>query len=138
MRGVYENGYILSTRYARSVERPSFRTALVRGMRGLCPRCGETPMFQGWNHLHERCAVCGLDIEARSGDTWFFMYMSTAGLTGSIVVIMFLLRPRVLWVGQLLVMLAAVLVIGLSLPLRKGVAIALDYLMTRERGSERT
>jgi uncharacterized protein (DUF983 family) len=100
-------------------------------MRGRCPRCGKAPMFQGWNHLHERCAVCGLDIEARSGDTWFFMYMSTAGLTGTIVVIMFLLRPRVLWVGQLLVLVAAVLVIGLSLPLRKGVAIALDYLMTR-------
>jgi len=94
-------------------------------------------MFQGWNHLHERCAVCGLEIEARSGDTWFFMYMSTAGLTGTIVVIMFLLRPRVLWVGQLLVMVAAVLVIGLSLPLRKGVAIALDYLLTRGREEEK-
>jgi len=91
-------------------------------------------MFQGWNHLHDRCAVCGLALEARSGDTWFFMYMSTAGLTGTIVVIMFLLRPRVLWVGQLLVMIAAVAVIGLTLPLRKGVAIALDYLITRRAG----
>lgn len=90
-------------------------------------------MFQRWNLLHERCAVCGLDIEARSGDTWFFMYMSTAGLTGTIVVLMFLLRPRVLWVGQALVVIAAVLVIGLSLPLRKGLAIALDYLITRKR-----
>ena len=88
-------------------------------------------MFQSWNRLHDRCAVCGLEIEARSGDTWFFMYMTTAGLTGSIVVVMFLLRPRVLWVGQLLVMVAAVLVIGLSLPMRKGAAIALDYWMTR-------
>ena len=107
------------------------RTALIRGLRGRCPRCGKAPLFQGWNRLHERCAVCGLDIEARSGDTWFFMYMSTAGLTGAIVVTMFLLRPRVLWIGQLLVMVAAVLLIGLSLQLRKGVAIALDYLMTR-------
>ncbi|HWM92520.1 MAG TPA: DUF983 domain-containing protein [Thermoanaerobaculia bacterium] len=109
-------------------------TALIRGMRGRCPRCGQAPMFQGWNHLHDRCAVCGLALEARSGDTWFFMYMSTAGLTGTIVVIMFLLRPRVLWVGQLLVMIAAVAVIGLTLPLRKGVAIALDYLITRRAG----
>ena len=94
-------------------------------------------MFEGWNHLRERCPVCGLDIEARSGDTWFFMYMSTAGLTGTIVVVMFLLRPRVLWIGQLLVVVAAVLVIGLSLPLRKGVAIALDYLVTRKRDEQR-
>lgn len=104
---------------------------MIRGMLGRCPRCGRGAMFQGWNHLHEHCAVCGLAIEARSGDTWFFMYMSTAGLTGMIVVIMFLLRPRVLWVGQVLVVIAAVAVIGLSLPLRKGVAIALDYLLTR-------
>ena len=113
------------------MEKPTVPTVLVRGLRGRCPRCGQAPMFQGWNRLHDRCAVCGLALEARSGDTWFFMYMSTAGLTGLIVVTMFLLRPRVLWVGQLLVLAAAVLVIGLSLPLRKGAAIALDYLMTR-------
>jgi uncharacterized protein (DUF983 family) len=100
-------------------------------MRGCCPRCGRAPLFQAWNHLHERCASCGLSFEARSGDTWFFMYMSTAGLTGSIVVLMFLLRPRVLWIGQVLVVLAAVVVIGLSLPLRKGFAVALDYLISR-------
>jgi uncharacterized protein (DUF983 family) len=118
------------------MEKPTVPTVLVRGLRGRCPRCGQAPMFQGWNRLHDRCAVCGLTLEARSGDTWFFMYMSTAGLTGLIVVIMFLLRPRVLWVGQLLVLVAAVVVIGLTLPLRKGVAVALDYLITRRREEE--
>ena len=62
------------------------------------------------------------------------MYMSTAGLTGLLVVTMFLLRPRVLWVGQLVVCVAAVVLIGLSLPYRKGIAVALDYLAGR--GSE--
>jgi len=60
------------------------------------------------------------------------MYMSTAGLTGLLVVTMFLLRPRVLWIGQVLVGLAAIAIIGLSLPIRKGIAIALDYLLERE------
>lgn len=123
--------YPVHARYAFTVERASVRTALVRGWRGRCPRCGEAPIFERWNRLCERCAVCGLEIEARSGDTWFFMYMSTAGLTGTIVVTLFLLRPRVLWIGQLLVLIAAVAVIGLTLPLRKGVAVALDYLITR-------
>jgi hypothetical protein len=59
------------------------------------------------------------------------MYMSTAGLTGLLVVTMFLLRPRVLWIGQLLVCVAAVVLIGLSLPYRKGIAVALDYLVGR-------
>ena len=61
------------------------------------------------------------------------MYMSTAGLTGLLVVIMFLLRPRALWIGQVLVAVAAVAVIGLSLPYRKGIAVALDYLVERDR-----
>lgn len=116
------------------METPTVRTAVARGLRGRCPRCGEGTLFQGWNHLLESCPVCGLRYEPRSGDTWFFMYMSTAGLTGMLVVIMFLLRPRVLWVGQILVLVAALAVMGLSLPLRKGVAVALDYLVSRGRG----
>jgi uncharacterized protein (DUF983 family) len=112
---------------------PAFSQALLRGLRGRCPRCGQAPLFAGWNRLHERCPVCGLAFERRSGDTWFFMYMSTAGLTGSLVVIMFLIHPRVLWIGQVAVALAAIAVIGLSLPYRKGIAVALDYLIEREK-----
>ena len=69
------------------------------------------------------------------GDTWFLMYMTTAGLTGSLVVAMFLIRPRVVWVGQLLVCLAAVAIIGLSLPYRKGLAVAINYLVERGKQS---
>jgi uncharacterized protein (DUF983 family) len=106
-------------------------TILRRGLRRRCPRCGEGPLFQGWHHLRDACPVCGLRYETNAGDTWFFMYMSTAGLTGSLVVLMFLLRPRVIWVGQLIVSIAAVLVIGVSLPYRKGLAVALNYLVER-------
>jgi uncharacterized protein (DUF983 family) len=80
----------------------------------------------------ETCPVCGLDIERRLGDTWFFMYMTTAGLSGILVVAMFLVRPRVVWVGQAAVCVAAVALIGLSLPYRKGIAVALDYWIEGE------
>lgn len=100
---------------------------MKRGLARRCPRCGLGRLFSGWHHLRERCPVCGLAFERRTGDTWFFMYMSTAGLTGLFVVAMFLLRPRVVWQGQMVVCLLAVVVIVLSLPLRKGVAVALDY-----------
>lgn len=109
---------------------------MKRGLRHRCPRCGEGPLFAGWNHLRESCPVCGLVYESRTGDTWFFMYMSTAGLTGLLVVAMFLLRPRVLWVGQILVILAAFVVIGLSLPYRKGIAVAIDYLIEKKAGED--
>jgi uncharacterized protein (DUF983 family) len=112
---------------------PSLFQTLLRGLRRRCPRCGEGPLFAGWNRLHEHCPVCGLEFERRVGDTWFFMYMTTAGLTGSLVVAMFLIRPRVIWIGQLVVSIAAVAVIGLSLPLRKGIAVALDYWIEGDR-----
>ncbi len=101
--------------------------ALSRGLHLRCPRCGQGHLFASWNHLLETCSVCGLEFERRLGDTWFFMYMSTAGLSGVLVVAMFLIRPRVVWVGQAIVCVAAVAIIGLSLPYRKGIAVALDY-----------
>lgn len=107
--------------------RRSIVQVLSRGVRLRCPRCGEGALFASWNHLLETCPVCGLEFERRLGDTWFFMYMSTAGLSGVLVVAMFLLRPRTVWVGQAVVCLAAVAIIGLSLPHRKGIAVALDY-----------
>ena len=118
----------------RWIMRPTFRTAVTRGLRGRCPRCGEGELFQGWNRLRETCPACGLPLEPRIGDTWFFMYMTTAGMTGMLVVIMFLIRPKVLWIGQAVVLVAALVLMGLSLPFRKGVAVALDYLVSR--GSE--
>jgi len=109
---------------------PAFRV-IARGLRRRCPRCGEGPLFTGWHRLRDACPVCGLVYERRTGDTWFFMYMSTAGLTGVLVVAMFLVRPQVVWLGQLAVCAVALVVIVLSLPYRKGVAVALGYLVDR-------
>lgn len=105
--------------------------AAVRGLRRRCPRCGEGALFTGWHRLRESCPACGLVYEPRTGDTWFFMYMTTAGLTGLLVVSMFLFRPAVVWMGQVAVGLAGLVVILLSLPYRKGLAVALDYWIAR-------
>jgi uncharacterized protein (DUF983 family) len=108
--------------------------ALRRGFRRRCPRCGEGTLFHGWNKLNESCPVCGLLYERQTGDTWFFMYMTTAGLTGVLVVSMFILRPKVVWAGQIAIAIAALVLIVLTLPTRKGIAVALNYLSERGRG----
>lgn len=108
--------------------------AVARGLRKRCPRCGRGELFSGWHRLRERCPVCGLKYEAHTGDTWFFMYMTTAGLTGVLLVLLFLVRPAIIWVGQIFVALAAIAVIVLSLPYRKGFAVALDWLVERRAG----
>ncbi len=56
------------------------------------------------------------------------MYYSTAMLTGVIVILMFLIRPANLWLGRLVVFATALVLIVLSLPYRKGIALAIDYL----------
>ena len=111
--------------------RPEYPTLVQRALKLRCPRCGEGRLFVSWNRLRDDCPVCHLPFEPHSGDTWFFMYMTTAGLTGVLVVLMFLIRPAVLWVGQVVILAAAIVVIGLSLPRRKGLAVALDYLVER-------
>lgn len=106
----------------------AFRQALVRGWRRRCPRCGEGPLFGRWNHLRECCPICGLEYEPLEGNSWWFMYYSTAMLTGVIVILMFLIRPANLWLGRLVVFATALVLIVLSLPYRKGIALAIDYL----------
>lgn len=112
----------------------TLREAIRRGLSKRCPRCGEGPLFAGWNQLRESCPVCGLAYEERAGDTWFFMYMSTGALTGVLLILLFVIRPRVFWIGQLAVAVAAVALIGLTLPHRKGFSVALDYWI-ETRGS---
>lgn len=75
--------------------------------------------------------MCGLVYERQTGDTWFFMYMTTAGLTGLLVVTMFIVRPPAVWMGQLAICVAALLLIVLTLPFRKGLAVAINYLLER-------
>jgi len=57
------------------------------------------------------------------------MYMSTAALTGMIVLAMLLTRPPTILIGRLVVLFAAFCLIGLTLPYRKGIAMAIEYLV---------
>lgn len=102
-------------------------TILGRGMRKRCPQCGEGKIFSGWHNVAERCGACDLDLDTREGDTWAFMYISTAGLTGLFFVVMLLVRPANLVIARgVLLPLALVVIVG-TLPLRKSIAIAFDY-----------
>jgi len=106
-------------------------TILWRGLRGRCPQCGRERIFHGWWTVRERCEACDLALRSREPDAWFAMYMSMAFITGLFI-------AGLLWVfpepankrlGQIVVTLAAAVVFIGSEPTRKGVALALDYLI---------
>lgn len=75
------------------------------------------------------CSHCGCPIEERDGDCWGFMYMSMAALVGVMVAIMWIFPARNIFAGQIVVLAAAFAVLVLTLPHRKGMAIAIDILV---------
>ena len=64
--------------------------------------------------------------------TWAFMYISSTGLIGVFFVALFLIKPTDVLVGQAIALPLALLVIGGTLPFRKGLAVALEYLVDRK------
>ncbi len=107
---------------------PGIVEALSRGLTRSCPRCGKGKLFRSFYVLHSECEVCGLDIYKLGTDTWAFMYVTTAGLTGLVVFGMVFLRPLNQLLGRTVVLAAAVVLIPLSLPFRKGLAVAVNFL----------
>jgi uncharacterized protein (DUF983 family) len=104
-------------------------TVLARGLRKRCPQCGIGVIYDQWNKLRVQCQHCGCELERRGGDTWFFTYMSTAFLTGVIILWMFLYPMTEYLTGQIIIIIAWFVLIVLTLPHRKGLAIAIDYLI---------
>jgi uncharacterized protein (DUF983 family) len=43
-------------------------TALKRGFRGRCPRCGEGKLFRAFLKVDDHCPVCGLDFTPHRAD----------------------------------------------------------------------
>ena len=56
------------------------------------------------------------------------MYLSTAILTGVFFITMLLYRPPSLLLGRVAVFFAGLALIGITLPYRKSLALALDFL----------
>lgn len=111
--------------------RPSPLTVLFRGLGKRCPRCGRGRLFCRWYTLHDHCTECKLAFQSYEGDTWAFMYISTAGITGVIVVVMLLATPADTVIGRIALVAAAMVLIVGTLPTRKALGIAVDYLAER-------
>jgi uncharacterized protein (DUF983 family) len=108
--------------------KPGIKTLVTRGLKRRCPRCGEGKIFAKWHEVRPDCESCGLELQAREGNCWGFMYLSTAALTGIFFITMLLYRPPSLLMGRVALFGAGLALIGITLPYRKSLALALDYL----------
>jgi len=110
--------------------------AIKRGARGTCPHCGEGKIFVAWYTAHEKCSRCGLEFEPSGGATFVFNYIGSAGVTGLLVILMYIIiRPDSIVVQSLLFFSMLALLIG-TMPQRKGAIISVDYLIRRDMDEE--
>ena len=56
------------TRETGLVEKRDVWTAMKRGFRGRCPRCGEGKLFRAFLKTADNCATCGLDFTPHRAD----------------------------------------------------------------------
>jgi uncharacterized protein (DUF983 family) len=110
--------------------------AVMRGLRGRCPHCGEGHLFAGFLSLRPQCESCGLDYRfADSGDGPAVFVILGAGfvVVFAALIVEVLYRPP-FWLHAAL-WLPLILLTTLA-PLRavKGVLIALQYHHKAEEG----
>jgi uncharacterized protein (DUF983 family) len=105
------------------------RQLLGRALRLRCPRCGEGKIFRRvlTYSEHAECPRCGLRYDPR-GESLAFMYVSTAFLTGVMVIVMLCMHPESIASGRMVVIPIALGLYVVTLPVRKALAIALNYL----------
>ena len=58
----------LDAGFGASAEKRDVWTALKRGFRGRCPRCGEGKLFRAFLKVDDHCSVCGLDFTPHRAD----------------------------------------------------------------------
>ena len=56
------------TRESVTGEKRDVWTALKRGFRCRCPRCGEGKLFRAFLKVDDHCSVCGLDFTPHRAD----------------------------------------------------------------------
>lgn len=106
---------------------PAMSTALLRGLRGKCPSCGQGHLFRGWLRVSDTCARCDAPLgQVRADDAPPYF---TIFAVGHVVIPGMLWLERAytpeLWVHTAIwVPLTLVLALGLMRPV-KGATIGL-------------
>ncbi len=106
-------------------------TALRRGLRRRCPRCGVGPLFRRGIKVYERCPSCDLVYQRDRGDTWLFMIITDRiPLFFGIAALYLGFHPETP-AGLTAFFLAIAAPVVATIRERQGLALAVDYLVTQ-------
>jgi uncharacterized protein (DUF983 family) len=118
--------------------RPPLGAAMWRGLRGLCPACGEARLFARYLKQVESCPACGEEFgHIRSDDAAPWL---TILVVGHIVVPLMFAVERFStwpdWVSMVIWPLVALALVLVVLPRAKGLLLSIIWA-TKAPGSER-
>ena len=109
------------------------KAAVLAGVRGRCPNCGQGRLFSGWLKVSPTCEVCSFKlgtVETGDGAATFIMQITGAVVGLPAVAFNLAVRPPV-WVNLILWLpLAAGVALALMRP-GKGLMTSLQMLRTR-------
>lgn len=108
-----------------------------RGLRGHCPACGESRLFQGFLAVRPACEKCGLDYsfaDAGDGPAVFVILIGGAIVVGAALATEIVFQPPY-WLHAALWLPLVLLVTLAPLRLIKGLLIALQYHHKAAEGS---
>jgi len=104
-------------------------TALKASVLGICPRCGQGPLFDGYLTIAKSCPHCGLDysmFDVGDGATVFVILIAGFLICGAALVVEVKYSPPY-WVHALIWLpLIAIVVLG-GLRLVKSALMVLQY-----------
>ena len=110
------------------MERPRIRQVLLRGLKRLCPHCGEGSIYSSGITFRERCPACGFKLQRDRGDTLMFMFITDR------IPLLFGVAAVYLGFSNLSTGMAIAFLLAIVIPMlatireRQGLALALDYL----------
>lgn len=110
------------------------KSAVARGVRGRCPRCGQGKLFAAWLRFAAMCEICGEDFRASdSGDGPAVFVIFAVGALATPLAILFLLATgSVLWTGLIFIPFSVGLCLAFLQPF-KGVFRALQWAQREAR-----
>lgn len=108
---------------------PTIWAAILRGIRGRCPRCGGGSLFRKWLKPRDACPACALDLTPQQTDD-FPAYISIF-VTGHLMAPLIILLATdfelgTLGMGLIVIPLALVMMLGLLQP-AKGLVVAAQW-----------
>ncbi len=115
---------------------PSLPSPYKTGLKGLCPRCGEGKLFEGFLKVRPRCAACGLDYsfaDSADGPAGFIMLIAGFAVLGAALYVEIAYEPPI-WVHMMIWLPLAVIVCLALLRPMKGLAVSLQYVHKAQEG----